>query len=115
VHFTAFHPDYKMNDIAATPAATLSRARRICMDCGLNYVYTGNVHDTEGGTTFCPGCGNAVVVRDWHRILNYRVTDDGCCKECGTALAGRFAHFERPFGPRRMPVRLAAGGTVRAS
>jgi pyruvate formate lyase activating enzyme len=113
MHFTAFHPDYKMNDIAATPAATLSRARRIGMDSGLNYVYTGNVHDTEGGTTFCPGCGNAVVVRDWHRILNYRITDDGCCKECGTAIAGRFAHFERPFGPRRMPVRLAEGSVVR--
>jgi len=108
VHFTAFHPDYKMTDLAATPAATLSRARRIAVDNGLKYVYTGNVHDTEGGTTFCPGCGNAVIVRDWHRILNYRVTDEGCCRECGARIAGRFGHFERPFGPRRMPVRLSA-------
>jgi pyruvate formate lyase activating enzyme len=115
VHFTAFHPDYKMNDIGATPAATLSRARRVGMDCGLNYVYTGNVHDAEGGTTFCPGCRNEVIVRDWHQILNYRVTDDGCCKECGVAIAGRFSRFERPFGPRRMPVRLAAGTIAGAS
>jgi pyruvate formate lyase activating enzyme len=113
VHFTAFHPDYKMNDIAATPPATLSRARRIAMDCGLSYVYTGNVHDTEGGTTFCPGCRNAVIVRDWHRILNYRVTEDGRCKECGVAIAGRFGRFERPFGPRRVPVRLASRSVVR--
>jgi len=113
LHFTAFHPDYKMNDIPATPAATLSRARRIAIDRGLRYVYTGNVHDTEGGTTFCPGCSNAVIVRDWHRILNYRVTDDGRCMECGGTLAGRFARFERPFGPRRVPVRLAARSFAR--
>jgi pyruvate formate lyase activating enzyme len=107
LHFTAFHPDYKMNDIPRTPAATLTRARRIAMANGLRYVYTGNVHDTEGGTTFCPHCGNEIIVRDWHRILNYRIDDAGRCKECGGALAGRFGHFERAFGPRRVPVRLA--------
>jgi pyruvate formate lyase activating enzyme len=107
LHFTAFHPDYKMTDIPRTPAATLTRARRIAMANGLRYVYTGNVHDTEGGTTFCPHCGNEVIVRDWHRILNYRIDDAGHCKECGGALAGRFGHFERAFGPRRVPVRLA--------
>ncbi len=74
LHFTAFHPDYKMTDLPRTPPETLTRARAIALREGLRYVYTGNVHDTEGGTTFCPGCGNAVIVRDWHRILNYRVT-----------------------------------------
>ena len=59
LHFTAFHPDYKMTDIPPTPAATLTRSREIAMRNGLQYVYTGNVHDTEGGTTFCPHCGNA--------------------------------------------------------
>jgi pyruvate formate lyase activating enzyme len=93
VHFTAFHPDYKMTDLPRTPPATLTRAREIALREGLHYVYTGNVHDTEGGTTSCPGCGNAVIVRDWHRILNYRVTPDGRCKECGGALAGRFEAF----------------------
>jgi pyruvate formate lyase activating enzyme len=107
VHFTAFHPDYKMTDLPRTPPATLTRAREIALREGLHYVYTGNVHDTEGGTTSCPGCGNAVIVRDWHRILNYRVTPDGRCKECGGALAGRFEAFKAPFGPRRVPVRLA--------
>ena len=107
VHFTAFHPDYKMTDLPRTPPETLTRAREIALREGLNYVYTGNVHDTEGGTTFCPGCGNAVIVRDWHRILNYRLTPEGCCKECGAALTGRFEAFKTPFGPRRVPVRLA--------
>jgi pyruvate formate lyase activating enzyme len=108
LHFTAFHPDYKMSDIPPTPAATLTRSREIAIANGLRYVYTGNVHDTDGGSTSCPHCGNAVIVRDWHRILNYRLSETGACRECGGAVAGRFAHFEKPFGPRRIPVRLAA-------
>jgi pyruvate formate lyase activating enzyme len=107
VHFTAFHPDYKMTDLPATPTGTLTRARGIANANGLRYVYTGNVHDTEGGTTFCPHCGNGVIVRDWHRILNYRVDDTGHCRECGGEIAGRFGRFEKAFGPRRIPVRLA--------
>jgi pyruvate formate lyase activating enzyme len=107
LHFTAFHPDWKMTDIPPTPPATLTRARAIALRAGLRYVYTGNVHDTEGGTTFCPGCGNGVIVRDWHRILNYRVTPGGACRECGTAIAGHFDEFKKAFGPRRIPVRLA--------
>ncbi len=108
LHFTAFHPDYKLNDLPSTPAATLARARRIALDRGLNYVYTGNVHDPEGGTTRCPGCQTPVIVRDWYRILAYRLDDEGRCTACGTALPGRFQRFEGAFGPRRMPVRLAA-------
>jgi len=108
LHFSAFHPDWKMTDIAATPAATLTRARRIALGHGLHYVYTGNVHDTEGGTTFCPHCANALIVRDWYNILNYRVGDDGRCLACGGAIAGRYQHFDQAFGSRRIPVRLAA-------
>ncbi|MCC6609810.1 MAG: AmmeMemoRadiSam system radical SAM enzyme [Burkholderiales bacterium] len=108
LHFTAFHPDYKMNEMSPTPSATLTRARRIATAHGLRYVYTGNVHDPEGGTTFCPHCGNGVIVRDWHRILNYRIDDAGRCQECGGALAGRFGRFDHAFGPRRVPVRLAS-------
>ncbi|MBX6392960.1 MAG: AmmeMemoRadiSam system radical SAM enzyme [Burkholderiales bacterium] len=108
LHFTAFHPDYKLNDLPSTPAATLARARRIALDRGLNYVYTGNVHDPEGGTTRCPGCQTPVIVRDWYRILAYRLDDEGRCTACSTALPGRFQRFEGAFGPRRMPVRLAA-------
>ena len=88
LHFSAFHPDFKMTDIAATPAATLTRARDIGLRNGLRYVYTGNVHDTTGGTTFCPGCQSAVIVRDWYRIESHGLSDDGRCKNCGTAVPG---------------------------
>ena len=108
LHFTAFHPDYKMMDIAPTPASTLARARRIALREGLHYVYTGNVHDREGGTTFCPGCGKPLIARDWYDIESYAVTPDGRCPHCNVALSGRYARFEHPWGRRRVPVRLAA-------
>jgi pyruvate formate lyase activating enzyme len=108
LHFTAFHPDWKMTDLPPTPPATLARARRIALEEGLHYVYTGNVHDTEGGTTFCPNCHAALIERDWHRILRYELTEDGRCPHCATAIAGRFGKFEGAFGPRRIPVRLHA-------
>jgi pyruvate formate lyase activating enzyme len=97
-----------MTDIPATPAATLTRAREIGRRAGLNYVYTGNVHDEAGGSTYCPSCGEAVIVRDWYDIRGYRLDDAGACQSCGTRLAGRFQKFGKPFGPRRIPVRLAA-------
>jgi pyruvate formate lyase activating enzyme len=108
LHFTAFHPDYKLMDIPATPASTLSRARRIALAEGLQYVYTGNVHDLEGGTTFCPGCGDPVIVRDWHEILDYRLDEQGRCLLCATAINGRFEKFDLAgqFGRRRIPVRI---------
>ena len=108
LHFTAFHPDWKMTDVERTPPATLTRAREIALDAGLNYVYTGNVHDEAGGSTHCPSCGKAVVVRDWYDIKAYRLTDEGGCKFCGTPIAGRFEKFTKAFGPKRIPVRLAA-------
>ena len=107
VHFTAFHPDYKMTDIPHTPAATLTRARKIALAEGLRYVYTGNVHDSVGGTTYCPHCGEAVIVRDWYRILEHCVTPDGRCQACRGAIPGRYGEFKHAFGPRRVPVRLA--------
>jgi len=106
LHFTAFHPDFKMPDTPATPPATLSRARKIALAEGLKHVYTGNVHDTEGGTTRCTGCGKAVIKRDWYEILDYALDDNGACLACGTPLAGRFAHFGRAFGARRIPVAI---------
>jgi pyruvate formate lyase activating enzyme len=107
VHFTAFHPDYKMTDIPATPAATLSRAREIALGEGLHYVYTGNVHDTAGGTTYCPGCKAPLIVRDWYQIEDFSVTPDGRCPHCQAAIAGRFETFSRAFGRRRVPIRLS--------
>ncbi|TMH63650.1 MAG: AmmeMemoRadiSam system radical SAM enzyme [Betaproteobacteria bacterium] len=108
LHFTAFHPDYKMMDIAHTPASTLTRARKIALAEGLRYVYTGNVHDREGGTTFCPGCARPVIVRDWYEIRDYSLTPDGRCKHCSTRLPGRYDTFERPWGRKRVPVRINA-------
>jgi pyruvate formate lyase activating enzyme len=106
VHFTAFHPDHKMTDIPPTPPATLTRARRIAIDEGLRYVYTGNVHDLAGGSTYCSGCAQPLIVRDWHRIEDYAVTPEGTCAHCGTVLPGRFETFRRQFGRRRIPLFL---------
>ncbi|MDP3583718.1 MAG: AmmeMemoRadiSam system radical SAM enzyme [Thiobacillus sp.] len=106
LHFSAFHPDWKMTDVPPTPPATLTRAREIALKAGLHYVYTGNVHDTTGGTTFCPGCHTPLIVRDWYRIDDYRLTPDGHCSQCGSAIAGRFGVFSHPFGNRRIPIAM---------
>jgi pyruvate formate lyase activating enzyme len=109
VHFTAFHPDYKLLDRPATPPATLSRARRIALGNGLRFVYTGNVHDPAGGSTSCPGCGTVAIERDWYRLGHYRLTDDGRCRSCGAPIAGVFDGPPGRWGPRRMAVRMAPG------
>ncbi|MFZ0529369.1 MAG: AmmeMemoRadiSam system radical SAM enzyme [Propionicimonas sp.] len=106
LHFSAFHPSHHMLDVPSTPPATLTRARRIALDHGLHFVYTGNVHDPDGETTSCPGCGTALIRRDWYRILAYRLTADGRCPECGTGIAGRFGAAADDFGPFRIPVRI---------
>jgi pyruvate formate lyase activating enzyme len=110
LHFSAFHPDYKLVDVPPTPAPTLTRARDIALRNGLHYVYTGNVHDTDGGTTHCPSCQAALIVRDWYRIDDYRLTDDGRCPDCQTQIAGHFERFDlrRQFGNRRVPVAIHA-------
>jgi pyruvate formate lyase activating enzyme len=107
LHFSAFHPDFKMRDVPPTPPQTLRRARRIAMERGLRYVYTGNVHDPDGQTTSCPACGEPVIVRDWYVIERYRLTDRGACGRCGTQLPGRFDGPVGGWGSRRLPVRLA--------
>jgi pyruvate formate lyase activating enzyme len=108
LHFTAFHPDFRLLEATGTPSATLSRARHIALAEGVRYVYAGNVHDHEGGTTFCPDCSAPLIVRDWHRILEYRLTQEGVCPDCGAAIAGRFGSYEGGFGQRRIPVRIGA-------
>lgn len=109
LHFSAFHPDYKMRDVPPTPPETLTRARRIALRNGLRYVYTGNVRDLDGGTTLCPGCGTPVIERDWYRILSYRLTAEGRCPRCGTEIAGVFNRGAGHWGNRRLPVRLGGG------
>lgn len=106
MHFSAFHPDWKMLDVPGTAPSTLRRARRVAMEEGLRYAYTGNVHDAEGDTTFCPGCASAVIVRDWYDILDYRLDPRGRCAQCATPIAGVFDVAAGTWGRRRQPVRL---------
>lgn len=106
IHFTAFHPDYKMLDLPPTPAATLSRARRIARRNGIRYAYTGNIHDAEGGSTYCHACGETLIGRDWYVLGQWHLTPDGHCASCGTPCAGRFEAAPGHWGARRQPVRL---------
>jgi pyruvate formate lyase activating enzyme len=108
LHFTAFHPDWKMLDKPHTPPATLTRARRIGLKNGLRYVYTGNVHDTAGGSTWCHGCGALLIGRDWYELLAWNLDAKGRCRDCGTSCAGIFEQRPGHWGSRRMPVRMSA-------
>jgi pyruvate formate lyase activating enzyme len=108
LHFTAFHPDYKMRDRPRTPPATLARARRIALKNGLHYCYTGNVHDRNGASTWCPGCGALVIERDWYELGEWQLDAEGHCMNCGAALPGVFAGKPGHWGRRRMPVKMAA-------
>jgi pyruvate formate lyase activating enzyme len=107
LHFTAYHPDYRMLDRPPTPPATLRRAREIAMRNGVRYCYVGNVHDKSGDSTYCHECGQLLIGRDWHQLSEWQLTSDGHCEQCGTPLAGVFEPSPGTWGPRRMPVRLA--------
>ena len=106
MHFTAFHPDWKMLDKPPTPPQTLTRARRIAMKNGIRYAYTGNVHDEEGGSTYCHSCGAKLIGRDWYVITAWNLTAEGRCKACNTPCPGVFEARPGTWGARRMPVRL---------
>jgi pyruvate formate lyase activating enzyme len=106
LHFTAFHPDFKMLDVPRTPAATLTRARDIAVRNGLQYVYTGNVHDAAGSSTYCPDCQLLLIERDWYELGTWRLTADGRCERCGTAIPGQFEPEPGSWGARRVPVQL---------
>jgi pyruvate formate lyase activating enzyme len=107
IHFTAFHPDWKLRDRSRTPPDTLRRARRIAMEEGVRYAYTGNVHDPEGQTTYCHGCGEAVIGRDGYSITRWGLTGHGSCQACGVRCAGVFAGPPGNWGARRAPVWLS--------
>ncbi len=106
VHFTAFHPDYLMQNTPSTPPATLTRARAIARGAGLRYAYTGNVHDPEGSSTYCHGCGQTLIRRDWYTLGEWHLTADGCCRTCGERCAGVFDGLPGDWGARRLSVRL---------
>ena len=105
-HFSAFHPDFKMRDKPNTPPATLERARRIAMSKGLRFVYTGNVHDKTGGSTWCPGCGELLIERDWYELGVWSLKGNACAK-CGTVIPGHFDARPGTWGSKRQPVRLS--------
>src|SRR5215470_15630560 len=106
VHFTAFHPDFKMLDRPHTPPQTLARARRIALGNGIRYAYTGNVHDPAGQSTYCHQCGELVIERDWYCLGAYRLTGNGRCVTCGAPVPGVFEGPPGTWGPRRLPVQL---------
>jgi pyruvate formate lyase activating enzyme len=107
LHFTAFHPDYRLRDRPPTPPATLAAARDVALDVGLKFVYVGNVHDRQRQSTYCPNCGTTVIERDWNELGAYRVRA-GCCEYCKLPIAGHFANTPGQWGPRRLPVDPAA-------
>jgi pyruvate formate lyase activating enzyme len=106
-HFTAFHPDYRMRDTTSTPAATLTGAREIARKNGLSYVYTGNVHDSDGGSTWCPSCGELLIERDWYTLGKWHLDAQGCCAKCGQHIAGVFESAPGDWGAKRQPIRLS--------
>jgi len=107
MHFTAFHPDWKMLDKRPTPPETLTRARAIARANGVRHAYTGNVHDAAGGSTFCHSCGGLLIERDWYVLGAWNLDAAGCCRSCGEKCAGVFEARPGSWGARRQPVRLA--------
>jgi len=108
MHFSAFHPDWKMRDVPPTPPATLTRAREIARRAGVRYAYTGNVHDPAGGSTWCHNCGALLIERDWYQLGTWGLTAEGRCAACGTLCAGRFEAEPGTWGSRRLPIAMSA-------
>ena len=106
LHFSAFHPDYRMLDHKHTPVDTLTRCRDIAISNGLNYVYTGNVHDSTGGSSWCPSCGERLIERDWYQLGEWRLDAQSCCSNCGAWVAGVFENGPGDWGRKRQVVRI---------
>jgi len=106
IHFTAFHPDYRMLDKPRTPSKTLKRSRDIALANGLHYVYTGNVNDVDGGSSYCPNCKELVIERDWYQLGKWNLDPQGCCQHCGTWISGVFDTSPGNWGRKRQVVRL---------
>ncbi len=110
LHFSAFHPDWKMMDKPRTPPETLIRARKIAMENGVKYAYVGNVHDHAAQSTYCPGCGEILIGRDWYLLSDWNLSFEGNyagnCAGCGEPVAGVFDGPPGDWGRKRVPVRL---------
>lgn len=107
LHFSAFHPDFKMRDFPSTSAESLTLARRIGLDSGLNFVYTGNVHDVLGSSTYCPECAHLLIERDWYELGRFAIRD-GLCSACGTPIPGHFQNQPGNWGAKRQPLDFSA-------
>ena len=110
MHFTAFHPDWKLLDAPPTPSSTLLRARGIAMANGVRYAYVGNVHEKAASSTYCQECGERVIGRDWYLLSEWELTPEGECRGCGATLPGVFNGGPGTWGGKRQPVRLADWG-----
>jgi pyruvate formate lyase activating enzyme len=108
LHFSAFHPDWKMRGKQATPKSSLILARQIALKNGIRYAYTGNVHNAEGDTTFCHECGGKLIVRDWYNIREWNMGENGSCASCGTKCSGVFENEPGLWGARRLPISISA-------
>jgi pyruvate formate lyase activating enzyme len=106
MHFSAFHPDFKMLDKPPTPPKTLTMARDIAMKAGVRYAYVGNVHNRDADSTWCHKCGELLIERDWYELGQWNMTEDGSCKSCGTKVAGVFEAKPGNWGAKRLPVRM---------
>jgi len=106
MHFSAFHPDFKMKDIPSTPATTLTMARDIAMKAGVRYAYVGNVHNRNADSTWCHQCGELLIERDWYELGQWNINTKGCCQSCGTKVAGVFEEKPGHWGAKRLPVRM---------
>ncbi len=107
MHFTAFHPEWKMMDVPSTPISTLIKAREIALANGIRYAYTGNVHDKSGESTYCHSCGKRLIGRDWYVLSDWHLTNDGHCEYCGAQCRGLFQGKAGDWGAKRLPVRLS--------
>ncbi len=106
LHFSAFHPDYKMLDKPRTPHATLLKAREIALIGGLNYVYVGNVNDNIAQSSYCHGCGKTIIARNWHQLSHWALTDDGHCRHCGSQIPGVFDGPPGNWGRKRQRITM---------
>ena len=106
LHFSAFHPDWKMRDIPNTPPQTLTRARQIALKNGLHYPYTGNVHDPAGASTYCSRCNRRLIERDWYELGVWNLDESAACVNCGTVCDGVFDGPPGDWGRKRQAVRL---------
>ena len=106
MHFSAFHPDFKMMDYPATSPSTLTMARDIAIKAGVHYAYVGNVHNREADSTWCHNCGNLLIERDWYELGEWNIDGNGNCSKCGTKVAGVFEDKPGNWGAKRLPIRM---------